>query len=215
MKSCKKIVCRVLIITVSFFVTICCAVNFALDDYFGATLTDAGNADFELGDSVVFEYEGAGYVRFPDNYSIDLKMKSEPLTLLKHASGVFSFLNKAYVYSYDNDFDYSYLSCYYDDFLFEGGDFYRKDLVLPTISPENIKCIQFVLYESDKKVLLIEDVTQIKQIINLFSDENELEKGNVLSNLSYLDELEMYAEEIMVEAYFEDMPIYCVLGYLI
>lgn len=215
MKNCKNITLRVLIITVSLLALILCAVNFALDDYFGATLVDAGIADSELGDSVVFEYEGAGYVRFPDNYKIDLKEKSEPLTLLKHGRSFFSIINKAYLYSYNNDFDCCYLSCYYDDFLFEGGDFYRKDLVLPTISPENIKCIQFVLYESDKKILLIEDVTQIKQIINLFSDENELEKGNVLSNLSYLDELEMYAEEIMVEAYFEDMPIYCVLGYLI
>ena len=92
--------------------------------------------------------------------------------------------------------------------------FIFKDFKYLIDSLKNMR-YKIVLCSASKKVLLIEDVTQIKQIINLFSDENELEKGNVLSNLSYLDELEMYAEEIMVEAYFEDMPIYCVLGYLI
>ena len=205
----------VLLFLCALFVTGICIFRTHTQHNFGAVILDNTQEHNENGDKMLFEYNGYAYAYFPDDspFFPTGQQTKQPLTRLLLKGFLYSTRYHHNIYGFDNDAErlFLFLEC------MENGThelFYRSDLSLPELKPDNLLRITFMETQTEKLLYQTEDPAIIKIWYEKYitGDLTSIQPITIYSKEPIVDENGNLIRNVTVSVIFKDLPLQYKLG---
>ena len=199
---------------VFFVIGICVFLTHAQHD-FGAVILDNTQERNKNGDRMLFEYNGQSYAYFPDDrpfFPTGEKTK-QPLTRLRLKSILYSTWYRHNIYGFEDDPErlFLFLECSRNG-TYEL--FYRSDLSLPKLNPNDFLKITFVETQTEKLLHQSEDQATIKTWYDKYmtGELTSIQPISIYSKEPVVDENGNLIRSVTVSVIFKNLPLQCKLG---